>query len=230
VALEGLDTRATFTLLAELDDTVAHARAGLRAVRQLRYDVEDWTTVLTLLSIAAEKTLKIAVGLHNLDRHEPWPTKSVMRNYGHDVNALWSEVHAIYTDRLAAGAGPPFAQASLEATAADPVAEALLSALSNWGSAGRFHRLDELAGQPQPGPPPLELVEDIEQQIYTRDPSIIARLGEVDGYDGARAQMNGIMVEALRGWWRAHVDTWTHGVLGPGARQLSTELRRALAD
>lgn len=228
VPYRGLDTAKSFVLLGELDEAAALTRVGLRTLQNLHHLVEESAAVLTLLAIGSEKMLKTTVGLASLDSGQPWPSRRRMRDFGHDLNALNAAAIEHYEKNLGLSTAPGYIRELLHDCRADKKLSALLDMLSAWGLQARFHRLDELAGSPQSGDSPQVMWEEVESRVLEAEPELLARLGDPDGYDGARGRVNAVLVESFTGWWHLHTRAWMTGVIGKDAKGLATVLYRVV--
>lgn len=226
----GLDTATSFVLLGELDEAAALTRVGLRTLQNLHHVVEESAAVLTLLAIGSEKMLKTTVGLASLDSGQPWPSRKAMREWGHDLNALNAAAIERYEENVGLSTAPGYVRELLDDCKADDKLSALLDMLSAWGLQARFHRLDELAGSPQPSNSPQAMWEELESRVLEAEPELVARLGDPHGYDGARRRVNGVLVQSFTGWWQLHTRAWMTGILGKDAKGLATVLHRVLND
>ncbi len=228
MAYQGLDTGKSFVLLAELDEATALTRVGLRTLRELRFVSEESAAVLTLLSIGSEKMLKATLGLAALDERNPWPSKGQMRDWGHNLRSLNEAACDRYQAQVRRSTAPGFISQLLDQCHGDETLHLLLDMLTDWGLRARFHRLDDLAGAPQPGPSPQTMWEELESRVLDTEPTLIARLAEVDGYDPARRRVNAIISESFRLWWQLHTRAWMTGIIGKDAKGLATILNRVL--
>jgi hypothetical protein len=227
VPFQGLDHRQSAVLIGELDESVALAKVGLRALDSLRYLTEEAAAVLTLLSIGSEKMLKTTLGLAALDAGDPWPPKGQMRDWGHDIASMDEIIRACYERQLARSTVPGLIRQLLDRTAADPVAGSLLEMLTEWGLRGRFHRLDELSGAPQSQAAPHELWEQLESDVLFAEPELLASLKDMDKFDAVRDRVNSVIAESFKRWWDLHTRAWMTGVIGIDAKGLATILNRA---
>ncbi|MEP9380781.1 hypothetical protein [Nocardioides sp. KR10-350] len=223
---KGLDQRQTFTLIMEVDEAVALANCGLRSLAELHHIDEEYAAVLTLLSIASEKLLKTVIGLAELDAGRSWPTVKVMKDYGHHITRLDRDARRIYSNQLDRAAAPPYLTELLADCEAGNVLTGMLDALEHWADRGRFHRLDELAGKPQPGETAQAMWQALENQVAERDTELAAMLGTVERYDQVRDRINHALRESYLRWWQLHWRAWAHGVIGDDACGLSVALGR----
>jgi hypothetical protein len=173
--------------------------------------------------------LKTSLGLAALDAGEPWPDKNQMRRWGHNLLLLNDEAVPVYECQVARSTAPGFIQQLLEQCRDDATLHLLLGLLSSWGTQGRFHRLDELAGTSQSGESPQAMWEALESRVLASKPTLLEQLGEPHGYDAARSHLNTLIGESFRNWWQLHTRAWMTGVIGADAKGLASILSRALA-
>jgi hypothetical protein len=102
--------------------------------------------------------------------------------------------------------------------------------LSAWGLMVRFHRLDELAGSPQPGDSPQTMWEELESSVLSGEPSLLAQLGTAERYEPARRRVNEVLAGSFQVWWELHTRAWMTGVIGRDAKRLASILNRVLSD
>jgi hypothetical protein len=133
VPYSGLDTVGSFVLLGELDEAAALTRVGVRTLQRLHHVVEESAAVLTLLAIGSEKMLKATMGLASLDAGQPWPSRSAMRAWGHDVNALNVAALVRYEQHIGRSTAPGYVRQLLNDCSTDTTLTALLDMLSAWG-------------------------------------------------------------------------------------------------
>lgn len=104
---------------------------------------------------------------------------------GHDLNALNAAAVERYRHDVDRSTTPGYIRQLLNECSADATLTALLDMLSAWGLQARFHRLDELAGSPQPGDGPQVMWEELESRVLEGEPELFAQLGLPDGDDAA---------------------------------------------
>ncbi|WP_395695287.1 hypothetical protein [Nocardioides sp.] len=219
-----------FHLLFEVDEAVALGRSALRVLDSMRSTTESHAAVLALLSIAAEKTLKLTLGLHATASLGTWPSVNKMRGYRHNIVRLDQEVTELYRTNLERSRVPGTLAVLIEETQGDPVLQGMLEVLSNWGGEGRFIHLDELAGRPQGVESAQLLWDETEQIILQSSPELLRELITARGDVNPRAGVNAIMSGSVRRWWELHVRAWMTGTIGEPAKQLSVNLGRVLED
>ncbi|WP_395691521.1 hypothetical protein [Nocardioides sp.] len=228
MAISGLNHLRSVVLLLELDEATAITSVGLRNLRDLHHVSEEAAAVLTLLSIGSEKMLKMALGLAELDDGHPWPATAQMKRWGHNIGELDGLARARYERQIDRSTAPGYIRELLDQCADDRTLRALLEILTAWGLQARFHRLDELAGSPQPEESPQALWDEMETDVLSDAPELLRRLGDPAAYDETRAKVNELIGDSFRRWWNLHARAWMTGVLGPEVQGHGGTLLRAI--
>lgn len=192
------------------------ARSGEHLLADLRF-LEQHAAVLTLWSIAAEKMLKLTIGLVEQDQGRGWPPVEAMRMYRHDVQVLNDRALSAYGERFHDLPSSSTVRLALEAIQQDPVLTMLLSALTCWGQQGRFDRLDHLAGRTPARASAEDLWTGTERLVVALDPSLESKLRS--DFEGFRADINTRILESFVRWWGFHVTAWRDGLAGFEAQQ-----------
>lgn len=148
MAIEHLDHRQARALIEEMTSTRNLLAYGVRAVRTGAFIDTTRDPILTLLSIGVEKLYKLTLGLIALDRDHQWRSRAEMKKHSHDLLAMHASVIGELQTRTATQT--VYVRELLAEVEADDVLEAIIAALSVYGSAGRFYNLDELGGHSQP--------------------------------------------------------------------------------
>lgn len=207
------------------DETIAArslARQGLHLLASLDDAAEDSGPVLACLSSAAEKVLKLTIGLASLDSTKSWPSVKQMKKFDHDVIALNLAARDACLGRVI-GADIPHIPVRAFMNSDDMVwTKPMLEALSNYGSGGRFYNLDHLAGRSQLHPSPGAMWNSMERSVLGDMPELVGlyALQHVNDAD-MRLNLNVQLTRAFEAWWLFYQVCWKHGVLGDRARALS---------
>lgn len=214
------------TLEAETTAARSLARQGLRLLESLDNADENSGLVLACLSSAAEKLLKLTLGLDSLDSTGLWPNADQMKKFSHDVVALNEVARAACLGRITEAGAPPIpiraAMNSEDMVWTNP----MLEALSDYGKGGRFYNLDNLAGKAQPYPSPGDMWNAMEQSVLSDMPELVGLLAErLASNADRRLTLNFQLARAFNAWWTFYRTCWQHGVLGDQARALSWTLK-----
>lgn len=206
------------SLLNHADETVSGARLAEESIDPL----------VTVASIGAEKMLKMTLGVINTEMHGTWPTKTVMRGFGHDITELDRTCRDLLDRRAAAMLGQRRGtfEAICETVDSNPVVAGLLELLSRYAQNGRFYNLDELANQPQPNPAPRELWRTaVEAAVHRADPMIASLLSGIATWDAGVARLFAQVRRALASWRELYFSAWIWGLCGEDAKQYGWTLQ-----
>lgn len=106
--------------------------------------------IMTMLSIAVEKLLKVAFGLLHIKDHRHWLPLHVLKNdYRHDLVRTEQLLRETIHDRADRATHRFYMDQALTVLESDPVWPPLIAALNRYGKDGRFYSLDALAENPQ---------------------------------------------------------------------------------
>ncbi|MEO9249218.1 hypothetical protein ABDK96_16165 [Citricoccus nitrophenolicus] len=75
-------------------------RDSIKAISGMRYVHIDGDAVFTLGSIGVEKAMKVLLGCKAVEEEGAWPSKDVLKAWGHDVEELNTRVLAAIDDGL----------------------------------------------------------------------------------------------------------------------------------
>ena len=210
---DGLRASSEYVLEWETVAAVNLLRHG-HAVLVASTDMErDLDPILTTLAIGVEKLLKVSLGHTELAQKNGWPAKAAMRAAGHDSVELQRQV----LDYVRTAAiGKPFEADALRLVAAvdsDDVWMMLLLVLSHYGKSGRFHYLDDLAGEKGlvPGSGPRGSWMMLTVAAMFKNP-----LADANDEDPLR-QANLRRSASLIDWWSAIAALAETGALGERA-------------
>lgn len=175
-------------------------------------------SIMTLLSIGAEKLSKMALGLANVRDHRVWlPRTTFQSRYGHDLVRLTSDLAADLRGHLDLATHSPYIGTVLSAVERDPVWPAVVATLNRFGREGRFFELDGLAESPQRQPPPRQFRDEAERIALDSE----ALLGEqfarasisIEGRERFNRALNRRLAESVRNWWESIFRSGMHGML-----------------
>ncbi|MBU2669928.1 hypothetical protein KOI35_41105 [Actinoplanes bogorensis] len=219
----GLTQEQKLSLVHECTDASALFTRGLDMLASVRDDDTGAVAVMSLLALGAEKMLKLTIGLATVDQGRPWPSKSEMRDIGHQVLAADSAARPLL--RRLRGTAPGHLTGLEAEVDADAILPVVLEALDRFGSAGRFYHLDVLAEAKQPAASPRHLWHDATTAVMKQDPGLGAAIDGTTDHAVARRRWNNTMVTSLRTWWEMYYAAWRSGVIGDLAHQFAGELK-----
>lgn len=183
--------------------------------------------LLALLSIGAEKMLKMTYALIIEDATGSWPSASTMRGFGHDVATLDRECRRLFRDRIHLATSDRYVAGLLDDLDADPFITRLLEILTRYGQAGRFAHLDALSGQAQPGEPPRTMWERYDTDLGLLAPAFpLSRAISNEDFDRlVRRPLNERHREIVGRWREVYFRALIHGLAGDAAKAYGWDLR-----
>jgi len=183
---------------------------------------------MTMLSIGMEKLFKMTLGVMSLDETHAWPSKQVMRGYGHGVTDLFDEAMRGIRSRTANSTG--YVKGLVEHVDEDPVLPPLLETLDRYGKAGRFYNLDLLADDPQTEADPKHLWEQAERAVMS-DPDIAASFSAAmsdtsnnEVWDAFHASVQTRLAEGIEACWNMVSRVGINHALGTTGSVLGWEI------
>jgi hypothetical protein len=218
-----MDSRM-LTLEAEAASAASLARTGLTLLRNMGSQ-GDADPVLVCLSTAAEKMLKLTIGLAALETNGEWPSKAEMQAFSHNILKLNARAMAEIATRIDDAVHPPVVWQAVKDSLGIEWTEPLLKGLANYGGGGRFYNLDSLAGAQQPHPSPPLLWWEMEIEILKHRPEVLESAGLKPSMVEARRPLNAHTARGFSSWWDFYFLAWRHGVIGGDARALSTTIK-----
>ncbi|MFS0852551.1 hypothetical protein [Microbacterium sp. 179-I 3D4 NHS] len=137
--------------LSQESDSAKHLIAyGVHALRTAAFIETTRDPIMTMLSIGVEKTLKLSLGLRNVEDTGTWLPARILKNeYRHDLIKMEQLLREVIRANLEHATHRSFVDEALAAVDADPVWPHLVAALNRYGQEGRFYNLDALADNPQ---------------------------------------------------------------------------------
>ena len=213
------------TLEAEAASARSLAAQGIELLRGLDSVAINPDPVLACLSLAAEKMLKLTIGLGALDQGKGWPSRGQMTGYGHTIGKVNEQVMLLCMENLHLAEHRPVpvmaALGSLDMTWTAP----LLAALANYGDGGRLYILDNLANDRQRHPSSVEIWAAMEEEVIAKHPEVLYHLAAGTGTNReARGPMNRHLARAFSAWWNFYSTAWKHGVVGERGKRLGPAL------
>lgn len=219
--------RAVVARTYEAEAVVSHFREVDRILEMYRMGATHGDTLLTVLSIGAEKMLKLTYGLIVEERDGAWPSKADMKAVGHDVSKLEMRCRELLRERVHLATHPLYIAGLLDELDADPHIPQLMAILSKYGKQGRFAQLDFLSGQPQEGDSPRQMWEQYDTALANEPPALptMTAISNEDFARLVRAPLNSRHREILDRWREAYFRALIHGVAGREAKAFGWDLR-----
>ncbi|MET8763086.1 hypothetical protein [Lentzea sp. NPDC004782] len=209
----------------EVDAAASLLRHGLQVLEFYKFVSRDADTVFVCLAGGIEKLLKLSAGLHTLDTAGSWPSKTMMKGFGHDIVELHKHVRGLIVhDAPTRSTAPGYIVELLDKVDNDPHIGKVLETLGTYAIAGRFYNLDHLADAPQLGDSPSQLWEQLHRGLTSLHPHLLARLAAHDQWESARAELNKHIIDSVTGWRELITRAWRTGVFGSLAKQWAPQL------
>ncbi|WP_139230668.1 MULTISPECIES: hypothetical protein [unclassified Leifsonia] len=216
---DGLSRGQAIALIRETTAARNLLGYGLLALRRTRFVDTTRDPILTMLSIGAEKTFKMALGLVNVAAEQRWLGKNVLKNhYRHDLVLMDRTLREQLRQRLDNATYPAIVGPLLDAVDSNPLWEPMISMLDRYGREGRFYNLDALAEYDQPDDDPEEYWNRVEQIAIEEVPAVAREWNAVTGdyskMDRFTATLNEAMAETIEAGWRMICMAGVQGVMG----------------
>ncbi|MBX7442920.1 MULTISPECIES: hypothetical protein [unclassified Arthrobacter] len=195
---------------AESRNAVSLAKSGLKLLGEMRYPTIGLPAVFSCLALGSEKLLKLTYGVSQQAQGHSWPTKTEMREYGHNIWKLDTMGRSLVLQRAHLAADQLVVAEWVERVQTNPWIDQLLDILSEYGSRGRFHYLDRLANPSiDPKSEPSEqwkrlAVEVLKGDDHSEHSEVLTR------------KITERLDEAFRDWWTMYTRAWVFGVFGGG--------------
>lgn len=189
-------------------------RSGTQLLRAYRSD-EDLAGLLTCYALGAEKLTKLSIGLGTQSEGKPWPSKADMRQMGHDVVSLDKKARVILKSNIHRAPSPNHVHDQEQKVTENPVIQQLLAVLGDYGSFGRFHDLDQLAGSPQSTTSPRYQWQDITRLVPIPDETY-------ENFNGINPWVEAIKIaieNAMLDWCHLYTNSWAQGIFGETAKR-----------
>jgi hypothetical protein len=218
-AEDQLTVNQTFALIRETTASRNLLAYGLLALRRTRFIDTTRDPILTMLSIGAEKTMKMSLGLLNVAAEGRWLSRSVLKNtYRHDLVLMDSTLLTQLRGNLDRSTYVEVLAPLLDAVEADPLWQPVVAMLDRYGREGRFYNLDALAEVTQPDDDPEEYWNRVDQIAIDSDAEVKrawdACIVDYSKIDEFNTVLNERIARSIEGWWRMICMAGVQGVLG----------------
>ena len=201
---DNLDMGQSMALIQEAQSAQNLLRDTVAAIATLRHPILQSDSVFTLGSIGVEKLMKIVLGTLHLRDTGDWPSKSVMRGWGHGVLEMNAALERSLEDNVKNATHQPYVRDLLDAHKQDQQWPLLVATLDRYGRSGRFYYLDHLAeGKPSDWEAPIEFWNRLERSITNDRPELLTVLanGNPEEVDMAYLAMSAASAKSLDNWW-----------------------------
>lgn len=217
--------QATIALhrIAAIEAATGHLVLGVNAICHPGWEARRGAPALLNIAMGVERIAKNTIGTIVEADTGAFPSDGEMRDFGHRISALLTEVHARICEQ-AERHGDSYIENLAAVVDADPYWHVLVGILETSASAnhGRYVHERALAGQPPVG----ELASGMWDEL---DRIAIGKLGLWGrlGGDDHREILTRVRTEAMTGvvrWWVFVFRSWQRGMAGNLGRQFSAEL------
>lgn len=198
---------------AECNNAVGLARTGLKLLGEMRYSEHDLPAVFSCLALGSEKLLKLTYGVSQQAQGRGWPTVPELKKFGHSVWQLDTAGRSVVLRSAHLATHQPVVHGWISRVEDNPWIDQFLKILSDFGTAGRFHYLDRLAGNDvNPDSSPSAQWVQLETAVL-KDADYVK--GDLDALT---KEMRDRVDTAFRDWWTMYSRAWIHGVFGHEAK------------
>ncbi|MBR8741464.1 hypothetical protein DSY14_06950 [Nocardiopsis sp. MG754419] len=178
-------------------------RNSIQAIRDMRYVDLDGDAVFTLGSIGVEKAMKVMLGCAAVADAGAWPTKKVLKNWGHDIEELNLHVLGVIDEGVENTAAPGYSAHLARHIKESMLLPLVFAAFARYGRSGRFHHLDILAtDEPGEHDKPSEYWERVEVHIRESLPEFHeVPYSDNAALDAYLKRLRGSIADELDAWW-----------------------------
>lgn len=197
-----LSKRQGFALIEETTSVCNLMRTSIQAIRNMRYVHLDGDAVFTLGSIGVEKAMKVMLGCAAVADTGAWPTKAVLKDWGHDIEKLNSRVLSVIDEGVEHTAAPGYSTRLAGHVKESTFLPLVFAAFARYGRSGRFHHLDILAtDEPGEHDQPSEYWERVELHVQERPEFRDPPFGDNTALDAYEKRLRGSIADELDAWW-----------------------------
>lgn len=206
--------------LEQESDSAKHLLAyGVRTLRTAAFIETTRDPIMTMLSIGAEKLLKVALGLLHVEDHRQWLPLQVLKNeYRHDLVKMEELLRETIRVRADRATHRFYVDQALITIDGDAVWRPLVAALNRYGQEGRFYYLDALADNPQREESPQSFWDAAERAALESDADLnmlfTRMMSDYSLSDEFYQRLNARVADSLERWWDLVAMAAVQGVLG----------------
>ena len=206
--------------LEQESDSAKHLLAyGVRTLRTAAFIETTRDPIMTMLSIGAEKLLKVALGLLHVEDHRQWLPLQVLKNeYRHDLVKMEELLRETIRVRADRATHRFYVDQALITIDGDAVWRPLVAALNRYGQEGRFYYLDALADNPQREESPQSFWDAAERAALESDADLnmlfTRMMSDHSLSDEFYQRLNARVADSLERWWDLVAMAAVQGVLG----------------
>ena len=219
----GLTGLQRVSLVVEVEAARQFLSHGVVLLRG-RPHVEQTLDVLLLVwHMGAERLLKVLFGLTKLEQSDPWP--NMQNEIGHRVVKADDLVRDHLHAWAAANAGNTYPNGLIAMVDADPILPAILAALDDYGSGGRFYWLDQLTQTPQQRDRPDAVWDEALAAAIHSSPAVAARFLDLANNHMDQDHMrepHDLVTRSMVRWWSMLTRAGQWGAFGDMGKSLAT--------
>ena len=218
----GLTTVQRVSLAVEVETARQFLVHGVVLLRG-RPSLDQTLDVLLLVwHMGTERLLKVLYGLTELEQGQPWP--DMQRVISHRVVKADKLVRDHLHGWATANPGNNYPNGLIAKVDADPILPALLAALDDYGSGGRFFWLDQLGQSPQQRDRPDAVWDQALTAARDSDPAVTSRfwdnVHDHPEMDHVR-ELHDLVSRSMVRWWSMLARTGQWGAFGELGKQLA---------
>lgn len=198
------DSQKFLCLLDELETSHRLIKSGFGALQQIDMGNDFYHLPHQLMASGFERLMKCFISLVYLGRSGEYPSMSFMRNLGHDLDFLLSEIATNYYG----GVDRELVALELAFLQSDMTMNECVKILSLFGRFGRYYNLDVVAGSPYSPIDPKEEWEKLESTVE----DITPYLGDTESlYNDYYPRVHSVLIGKLERLSRAIALQFTVG-------------------
>lgn len=221
-----LSTRQGFALLEEAGSVCNLIRHSIRGIRDMRYVRLDGDAVFTLGSIGVEKAMKIMLGCKAVADMGAWPSKTTLKDWGHDIETLNASVSTAIDEGVERTTAPGYASQLAGRLKHSTLLPLIFATFARYGRSGRFHHLDILATDtPGEHDQPSEYWERAELHVRESRPEFrVVPYTDNAALDAYEERLRCYIADELEAWWFCLHRLGVQGCFGDLGRKIGWEI------
>ncbi|OYN84022.1 hypothetical protein [Parenemella sanctibonifatiensis] len=198
-----LSVRQSQALFAETTSARNLMRDATAAIEAMSDVNTHGDSVLAVASIGVEKTMKLLLGCREVRLYGSWPTKGLLKDWGHGVERLHGLLLEALQERSGIGHNTELAATLHHRVTGSVVLPLIMEALDRYGRSGRFHNLDILAtDQVATWDSPNRYWERVETCMRDITPELQdPPFGDNAGLDRYEETLHRLVASELEVWW-----------------------------
>lgn len=221
-----LSSRQGAALIEEAGSVQNLMRDSVDAIRSLRFVSRHGDAVFTLGSIGVEKTMKVMLGCHEVEKTGMWPSQTKLQRWGHGVAKLDTRLRRAVDKNLPNATHVGYAKTLAANINASEILPLLFATFDRYGKSGRFHHLDILAtDEPGTDDPPSAYWEQVELRVRTTDSGFQdVPYGDNRALEEYETRLRNRIADELETWWYCIHLLGLQGCFGDLGRKIGSTI------